>query len=101
VWAKLAGGVDALDEVAQSIAPAMLRLGYAVDRRRYRPWLPVGTVTATTPLDFLERLLVRLEAHVGDPWEASHLSLLRTAFDAGRSGSQGFEVLREFSLPPP
>jgi 2'-5' RNA ligase len=101
VWAKLDGGVDALEEVAQSIAPAMLRLGYAVDRRRFRPWLPVGTITATTGLDFLERLLAELDAHQGDPWEASHLSLLRTAFDAARSGSQAFEVLHEFALPPP
>jgi 2'-5' RNA ligase len=99
VWAKLTGGVEALEAVAQSIAPAMLRLGYAVDRRRFRPWLPLGTVTATTGLDFLERLLGALEAHEGDPWEASHLSLLRTTFDA--SGSQTFEVLREFALATP
>jgi 2'-5' RNA ligase len=101
VWAKLDGDVDALEAVAQSIAPAMLRLGYAVDRRRFRPWLPVGTITETTGLDFLERLLAGLDDHRGDPWEASHLSLLRTAFDASRSGSQAFEVLREFALPPP
>jgi RNA 2',3'-cyclic 3'-phosphodiesterase len=99
VWAKLVGGVEALEAVAQSIAPAMLRLGYAVDRRRFRPWLPLGTVTATTGLDFLERLLGGLEAHEGQPWEATHLSLLRTTFDA--SGSQTFEVLRELPLPTP
>lgn len=101
VWAKLTGGVEALEAVAQSIAPAMLRLGYAVDRRRFRPWLPLGNVTATTELDFLERLLAGLEAHQGEPWEATHLSLLRTAFEAGRSGSEMFEVLREFPLATP
>jgi 2'-5' RNA ligase len=99
VWAKLAGGVDALEEVAQSISPAMLRLGFAVDRRRFRPWLPVGTVSATTELGFLERLLAGLESHQGETWQASHLSLLRTAFDAGRPGAQAFEVLKEFPLP--
>lgn len=99
VWAKLTGGVEALEAVAQSIAPAMLRLGYAVDRRRFRPWMPLGNVTATTELDFLERLLAGLDAHQGEPWEATHLSLLRTAFEAGRSGSETFEVLREFALP--
>jgi RNA 2',3'-cyclic 3'-phosphodiesterase len=101
VWAKLDGEVQALEHVAQSIAPAMLRLGFAVDRRRFRPWLPVGTVKAATELDFLERLLAGLEAHQGEAWEASHLSLLRTAFDASRPGAQSFEVLREFTLPAP
>jgi 2'-5' RNA ligase len=101
VWAKLVGEVDALEQVAQSIAPAILRLGFAVDRRRFRPWLPVGQVTATTELGFLERLVDALEVHEGEAWEASHLSLLRTAFDASRSSAQAFEVLREFPLPAP
>jgi 2'-5' RNA ligase len=101
VWAKLTGGVEALEAVAQSIAPAMLRLGYAVDRRRFRPWLPLGNVTGTTDLEFLERLMAGLEAHQGGPWEATHLSLLRTAFESGPSGVQTFEVLREFALPSP
>jgi hypothetical protein len=101
VWAKLVGDVDALEGVAQTIAPAMLRLGFAVDRRRFRTWLPVGTVTETTELGFLERLLAGLDAHEGQLWEASHLSLLRTAFDASRPGAQSFEVLREFTLPTP
>jgi RNA 2',3'-cyclic 3'-phosphodiesterase len=101
VWAKLVGDVEALEAVAQSISPAMLRLGFAVDRRRFRPWLPVGTVTATTELRFLERLLVALNAHEGQAWEASHLSMLRTAFDASRPRAKSFEVLREFTLPAP
>jgi hypothetical protein len=58
-------------------------------------------VTAATRLDFLERLLAGLEAHRGEAWEASHLSLLRTAFDAGRPGGRSFEVLQEFTLPAP
>jgi RNA 2',3'-cyclic 3'-phosphodiesterase len=99
VWAKLTGGVEALETVAQSIAPAMLRLGYAVDRRRFRPWLPLGDVTATTELEFLERLLAGLDDHQGEPWEATHLSLLRTTFDAGRPAVGTFEVVREFALP--
>jgi 2'-5' RNA ligase len=99
VWAKLTGGVDALEAVAQSIPPAMLRLGYAVDRRRFRPWLPLGTITDTTDVAFLERLMAGLEAHQGEPWNATHLNLLRTTFEAGRPGSETFEVLREIALP--
>ena len=99
VWAKLEGDVDALQGVASSIAPAMLRLGYAIDRRRFRPWLPLGTVTPTTGLGFLERLLAGLDAHQGAPWEVTHLSVLSPVFDSTRSGSSAFEVVREFPLP--
>jgi 2'-5' RNA ligase len=99
VWAKLDGGVDELQAVAASIAPAMLRLGYAIDRRRFRPWLPLGTVTPTTRLDFLERLLAALDSYQGAPWEATHLSLVRPVFDDARSGAPAFEVVREFALP--
>jgi 2'-5' RNA ligase len=99
VWAKLDGDVDALQGVAASIAPAMLPLGYAIDRRRFRPWLPLGTVTPTTGLDFLERLVARLDSHQGPPWEATHLSLVSPVFDKSRSGSSAFEIVREFALP--
>jgi 2'-5' RNA ligase len=101
VWAKTDGEVEALEEVARTIAPAALRLGYAVDRRRFRPWLPLGSITETTGVDFLERLIAGLEAHQGETWEASRLSLLRTKFDASHAGAQPFEVLREFALPSP
>jgi hypothetical protein len=99
VWAKLDGDVEALQGVASSIAPAMLRLGYAIDRRRFRPWLPLGTVTPTTGVDFLERLLARLDSHQGASWEATHLSVLGPVFDKSGSGSSAFEVVREFALP--
>jgi hypothetical protein len=98
VWAKLEGGVEALQEVAASIAPAMLRLGYAIDRRRFRPWLPLGTVTPTTGLDFLQRLLGALDSHQGAPWEATSLSVLRPVFD-NTGSAPAFEVVRELTLP--
>lgn len=100
VWAKAVGGVDVLEEIAQSIAPTVHRLGYAVDRRRFRPWLPLGRITATTDLAFLERLLAGLEAHEGSPWVVSQASLVRTTFASAHPGaSPPFEVLREFPLP--
>ena len=100
VWAKAVGEVETLEEVARSIAPTVHRLGYAVDRRRFRPWLPLGRVTPTTDLAFLERVLAGLEAHEGSPWVAAQLSLVRNTFVTARSGgSPAFEVLREFPLP--
>jgi hypothetical protein len=100
VWAKAVGDVDVLEEIARSIAPTVHRLGYAVDRRRFRPWLPLGHITATTDLAFLERLLAGLDAHEGSPWLASQVSLVRTTFASARAGaSPPFEVVREFPLP--
>jgi 2'-5' RNA ligase len=101
VWVKLTGEVEALEAVAQSIAPAMLTLGFAVDRRRFRPWLPLGTVTPRTDLKFLERLLAALDAHQGETWEATELSLVRANYDNSRSEAPAFEVLRGFALPTP
>lgn len=102
VWAKLVGDVEVLGDVARSIAPAVNRLGFAVDRRRFRPWLPLGRITPITDLGFLERLLAGLEGHQGSPWVVSQLSLVKTTFDAtrGSGASQAFEVLRDFPLPP-
>ncbi len=100
VWAKAIGDVDTLEEVVRMIAPTVHRLGYAVDRRRFRPWLPIGRVTATTDLAFLERLVAGLDAHEGSPWVASRLSLVRTTFASAKTGaSPPFEVIREFPLP--
>ncbi len=100
VWAKAVGGVDTLEEVARSIAPTVHRLGYAVDRRRFRPWLPIGRITPTTDLAFLERLLAGLDAHEGSAWVASQLSLVRTTFASAKGGaSPPYEVIREFPLP--
>jgi 2'-5' RNA ligase len=99
LWAKLDGDVDALKAVAKSIAPAVDRLGFAVDRRRFQPRLELARITASTQLALLQRLLDRLDAYAGPPWQVGQLSLVRTTFDAGRHGGNGYEVLHEFPLP--
>lgn len=99
VWAKTEGDFAAMNAVARSIAPAVDRLGFAVDRRRFHPWLPLARVTASTDVSLLERLLALLAAYSGPEWVVAHLSLLRATFDSGRPGGRGFEIVREFPLP--
>jgi 2'-5' RNA ligase len=99
VWATTQGDVASMNDVARSIAPAVDRLGFAVDRRRFHPWLAVARVTDSTELPALERLVARLDSYAGPEWLVAHLSLLRTTFASGRPSSRGFETLREFPLP--
>lgn len=99
VWAKLDGEVETLEAVARSIDPAAARVGFAVDRRRFRPMLPLARVTSATELPALERLMARLEEYAGPEWTADRLTLVKTNFDAGKGATQGFEILREFPLP--
>jgi 2'-5' RNA ligase len=99
VWATAQGDVEPMNAVARSIAPAVDRLGFAVDRRRFHSWLPVARVTAETELASLERLLAQLDAYSGPEWVVSQLCLLRTTFESDRASGRGFETLREFPLP--
>lgn len=99
VWATTQGDFESMNGVARSIAPAVDRLGFAVDRRRFHPWLAVARVTPSTELASLERLLAQLDAYEGPEWTAAHLSLLRTTFASDRPSSRGFETVREFPLP--
>jgi 2'-5' RNA ligase len=99
VWATTKGDVEPMNHVARSIAPAVDRLGFAVDRRRFHPWLPIARVTASTELSLLEQLLAQLDAYSGPEWVVSHLSLLRATFASDRASARGFETLREFPLP--
>jgi RNA 2',3'-cyclic 3'-phosphodiesterase len=100
VWVTAQGDVEAMHDVARTIAPAVGRIGFAVDRRRFQPWLAVARVTAATELPSLERLLATLEAYAGPPWVAGELSLLRATFARGAT-ERGYETVRTFPLPTP
>ena len=45
VWVKLGGDTDALTVIGRGVPKVVQRLGYFVDRRQFRPWLSVGTIT--------------------------------------------------------
>ena len=98
VWAKLEGDVDELNQVGRGVPVVVQRLGFFVDRRQFRSWLSVGTITDVTSAPYLERLVGALDAFEGQPWTLEHISVLRRlpALDDGSDG--GFEVIEQIPL---
>jgi 2'-5' RNA ligase len=98
VWAKLAGDLDELYAIGRGVPAVVRRLGFFVDRRQFRPWLSVGTITDHTTAPYLERLVAELEGFEGPPWRLEHLHLLRRlpALEDGSDG--GFDVVEQLPL---
>ena len=90
VWAKLDGDVDELATIARGVPQAVERLGFFVDRRKFRPMLSVATVTSSTTGPFLEQVVDALEAFRGDEWPVE-ISLLKETFVDGRPELVEFE----------
>jgi len=98
VWARLEGDVDGLRSMSRDVTKVVEQLGFFVDRRRFRPWLCVASVTATTTPAVLENVVAALDAFSGEPWTVDHVWLMKAFF-----GSQAaeFEELGRFPLAPP
>lgn len=77
VWSRVTGDVDGLLTVGRGVPHAVKRLGFLVDRRMFRPWLAVGTITDTTTAPYLERLVAALDGYRSDPWTLDTLSIMR------------------------
>jgi 2'-5' RNA ligase len=77
VWAKLDGDLDDLLEVGRGVPKVVQPLGFLVDRRKFRPWLSVGTITEATSLPYLEKLTAALEGFSGMPWTLESLTVFR------------------------
>jgi 2'-5' RNA ligase len=77
VWVKAAGDVDGLSRVGRGVPQVVQRLGFFVDRRQFRPWLAVGTITETTTAPYLEKLVAALDGFTGQPWTQEGFSLMR------------------------
>ena len=86
----LVGDVDRLDQLARSLPALVARHGFFVDRRRWAPRLTLGSVTATTSLPFLERLVDDLTGHTSQTWPVDSIALARRRFD---SASEAWEVI--------
>jgi 2'-5' RNA ligase len=93
VWAKLEGDVDELMEVGRGVPQAVERLGFFVDRRKFRPMLSVATVTTSTTGPFLQQVVDALEAFRGESWTVD-ISVLKESFIDGRT------VLSEYQRIP-
>jgi RNA 2',3'-cyclic 3'-phosphodiesterase len=77
VWAHLDGDVDRLVALGAVVPKVVQRLGFLIDRRVFRPSVRIGRITPHTRVDFLERLLQRLDGYRGPAWTAHNVSLLR------------------------
>ena len=80
VWAKLDGDVDDLVAVAHGIIESVASRGFFVDRRRFRPWLAVATITESTSAATLERVVATLEEFRGEPWTVAWVSVTKPSF---------------------
>lgn len=80
VSAPLTGDVDRLSSIARSIPDVVQQLGLHVDRRRFRPQLPVGNVTPETSLPYLERLVATMESYSGPEWALPDLVILKPSW---------------------
>lgn len=96
VWAKLDGDLDALNAIGKGVPLAVQRMGYFVDRRKFRPWLSVGTITDTTSAPYLERLVAALDAFRGEPWTVDGVSLMKGV--PGTDTHRRFEVVEWMPL---
>jgi len=83
VWAKLAGEVDALSDIARGVTQSVEGLGFFVDRRQFRPMLSVARVTATTTGPYLEALVAALDDFEGESWSPT-ISLTKETFVGGQ-----------------
>jgi len=98
VWARLGGDVDGLSQMSRDVTKVVEQLGFFVDRRRFRPWLCVASVTAATTPAVLEDVVGALDEFSGEPWTVDHVWLMKAFF---ASPAAEFEEIGRFPLAPP
>lgn len=77
VWAKLTGEIDDLKTIGRGVPHVVQRLGFFVDRRQFRPWLSVGTITDSTTAPYLERVVAALDDFEGQQWTVDSVWLMK------------------------
>src|SRR3954469_9197897 len=95
VWAKITGDLDALGTIGRGVPQVVQRLGFFVDRRQFRPWISVGTITETTTAPFLQSVVDALEAFEGKTWTIDSVSLMKRLPE---EGPLAFEEMEQMPL---
>lgn len=98
VWAKLEGEIDDLMTIGRGVPLLVQRLGFFVDRRQFRPWLSVGTITDETTASHLQRVVDALDAFRGQSWTVEAVSLMKRPPDAD---TDAFEEMERMPLEGP
>jgi RNA 2',3'-cyclic 3'-phosphodiesterase len=95
VWAKLDGDVEKLVTIGRGIPRVVQKLQLYVDRRQFRPWLSVGTITDRTTAPYLEDLVARLDRFSGRSWTQETVTLLK---NVPQEPDHPYEVVEELPL---
>jgi 2'-5' RNA ligase len=96
VWAKLEGDVDTLLQIGRGVPETVKQLGFFVDRRVFRPWFPVGTITDVTTAPYLQSVVDALDAFRGREWAVEHVSLMERPAEA--DATEAFRVKEQLPL---
>jgi 2'-5' RNA ligase len=96
VWAEVDGDLPRLSELAREVSAVGQRLGFFVDRRKFRPRLAVARITDETTAPYLEDVVARLEQHRSASWTVDRLSLMQRPNDA--EGPDHFTELEQIPL---
>jgi RNA 2',3'-cyclic 3'-phosphodiesterase len=96
VWAKLDGDLDQLQQIGRSVPTVVQRLGFFVDRRQFRPWLSVGTITDDSTAPYLESVVAALDGFRGRTWTVEVVSLMRRPADT--TDPEAFEEIERMPL---
>ena len=97
VWAEMSGDLEQLTAMGTVVPRVVHRLGFLIDRRAFRTRMRVGRITPSTSVEFLERLLSRLDGYSGPAWTSHHVSLLRH-LRSDEAGEPMVEVMHELRL---
>ena len=93
VWAKIGGDLDALNTIGRGVPQVVQRLGFFVDRRAFRAWIPVGTITDTTSAPYLEKVVAAVESFRGQSWTIESISLMKGLPEEGKDAFVEMEQL--------
>ena len=96
---QLAGDVEPLADLARFVSEAAEGLNIYVDRRRYRPALPIVSVADDVSAPMLQSAVRHQQSWTGQDWPVPGLALLRTAWVKGSAEPQAFDLIR--LTPPP
>jgi len=100
VWTRLDGDVEGALTIGRGVPSAVKRLGFLVDRRAFRPWMEVGSITEHTTAPFLENVVAALDEFKGTMWTLSTLTVMRKVPPDGTGGAADV-VLEEIPLGSP
>lgn len=98
IWAKLDGDLEQLGSIARGVHQVVQRLGFFVDRRKFRTWMSVGKITGSTTPAYLNGLVDALEAYRGSSWSIQEICLLHTRRTTDDTESTYLEVHQRIPL---